>query len=194
MSREWASRSIGSAEQGYINYLFRGRHGTPFQMVEFTFRVYGPLALAEEWGRLGTTLIRRSGLEPNFEIPSPDEMVTRCGEPGRYTLEPMNAGDADLVKGHMQMAYATAFDQYRIMVRRGLDEKVARNVLPLGTYTEFIWKVNLLNLLDLLALPVICKLVERVVPAAVTAWEQFKMPKRGDFHDCDTCDHHARTR
>lgn len=204
------SLKLGSPERGLIGYLMRNRHGSPFEMVEFKFRVACPIGVAREWFRhriasYNEVSTRYVELKDEFYIPSPDDMRTRVGPPGHYTFEPMNPGDADLTKGDMQFAYAVAWDQYQKMIQRGVALEVARNVLPLGIYTQFIWKINLRSLLNFLSLrlgttalleirqcaELVRKLSGPIAPNAFRAWDVLNRPSGEDFHDCDACDYHV---
>jgi thymidylate synthase (FAD) len=203
------SSSMGSRERGLIGYLMRNKHGSPFEMVEFKFRVSCPIAVAREWMRhriasYNEVSTRYVELPEEFYIPSSGDMRTRVGSPGHYTYEPMNAGDADAAKGDFQYAYSVAWDIYQKMVKRGDALEQARNVLPLGVYTQFIFKVNLRSLMNFLSLrlhstalleirqcsQLVYKLAEPIAPHAFNAWERGNRPSGEDMHDCDACDYH----
>ena len=51
----------------------------------------------------------------------------------------------------MQMC-EKAFEAYRLMLEAGLAREVARNVLPLATYTQFFFKTNARSLMNFLSL------------------------------------------
>src|SRR5688500_15428816 len=42
---------LSVADSGVLNYLMRERHGTPFEMVWFKFRVRAPIGVIWEWVR-----------------------------------------------------------------------------------------------------------------------------------------------
>ena len=43
-------------------------------------------------------------------------------------------------------------DAYKSLLRRGVSREQARGILPLSTYTEAVWKIDLHNLMHFLAL------------------------------------------
>lgn len=143
---------------GLINYLMKNRHGTPFEMVEFKFRVKAPIFVFREWHRHRVASInewsgRYSKLEPEFYIPSPDYFRTQVGKPGAYTFEPID--DPVLVEtarsqieSHCKIGYAL----YEALLENGIAKEQARIHLPVNTYSVMIWKTNLRALMNFLSL------------------------------------------
>lgn len=202
------SREMGSRERGLMNYLMREHHGTPFEMVDFKFRVHVPIGVSREWMRhrdsYNEISTRYVEMEPTFYFPENENVRTQVGKPGHYTFETMNHGDASDALGMMNLAYQTAWKQYTAMLKLGVAKEVARNVLPLGIYTQFIWKVNLRSLLNFLKLrlgptalleirqcaQMVFDLIEPIAPATITAWEAWSRPGGEELHTCDACDYH----
>lgn len=184
------SLAMGPNESGLLKYLMREHHGTPFEMVVFRFRVRCPIGVSREWmrhriGSFNEQSTRYVEMEPDFYLPEGDAVRTQVGKAGRYTFEPLQ--NVEQVQQAMLAAYDDAYDAYQALLRMGVAKELARNVLPLGLLTEFVWTVNLRSLLNFLALRTapaalreirdlateVEQLARTVVPVAMGAWDEF---------------------
>jgi thymidylate synthase (FAD) len=203
-------RALRPADAGLIRYLMREHHGTPFEMVDFKFRVRVPIGVAREWmrhriGSYNEVSTRYVKMDDEFYLPAGDALRTQVGKPGHYTFEPLPLSVAALTAQRMSRAYSEAYGAYCALLEQGAAKEVARNVLPLGLYTQFIWKINGRSLMNFLSLRLapnalleirqcaeqVYELVKPVTPVMWEAWEQYRRPGGESFHDCDACDVHA---
>lgn len=145
------------ANQGLVRMLMRDRHGSPFESPIFQFQVQCPIFVAREFFRhriasYNEVSGRYQVLEGKFYVPSPDRPLRQIGKPGAYTFE---AGSYEqylkTVSAHKRVA-VTAWDEYQVLLESGIAKEVARNVLPLSTYTKFYVNFNLRSLLNFLSL------------------------------------------
>lgn len=141
-----------SDDRSLIRYLLRNRHTTPFEMVEFKFRVKCPIFVARQLMRHRTASIneisaRYSVIENEYYVPSPFRTQSTTNKQG--SEEPLE--DFDITSRYIQSC-EMAFNAYKQMLDRGVSRELARCVLPQATYTEFYWKINLHNLLHFLKL------------------------------------------
>lgn len=144
---------------GLINYLMMNRHGTPFEMVQFTFHVECPIFEAREWfrHRIGS-FNERSGryvqFEPKFYLPT--SLRTQKGKPGAYTYEPLidlnKPWIHDNLLSIMDSSYQRSYDTYFELMKNGVAKEQARLVLPAALITGFYWSVNLRSLMNFLSL------------------------------------------
>jgi thymidylate synthase (FAD) len=158
-----------SEDKGLINYLLRHRHTTPFEMCEIKFHIKLPIFIARQWIRHRTANVneysaRYSILDREFYIPHPEHLAaqSQTNKQGRSTiLEGEEAKKAlDILTSDAERAY----DHYIYLLnendeghpqdpnRLGLARELARMNLPLNTYTQWYWKVDLHNLLHFLNL------------------------------------------
>lgn len=182
-------RTLLPADAGLINYLMKNRHGTPFEMVVFTFRVKCPIGVSREWmrhriGSFNEVSTRYVEMEPDFYVPKEEAIRRQIGKPGHYVMEPFPQDEAHGIDACFQQAYRDAYAMYQNMLSWGVAKELARNVLPLGLMTQFIWTVNLRSLLNFLSLRThptalleirqeaeeVERLARTVVPVAMTAW------------------------
>lgn len=153
---------LPEGDQKLIDYLIREEHGTPFEHNFFRFRVRAPIFVLREWHRhrIGVSINEESGryveLREESWTPSPGEIRVRQGRPGRYRYEAADPELAEEASSRQEALHRTAMEEYRWQLERGVAPEVARNVLPLGTYSEMIWSCNarsLMNFIHLRAAP-----------------------------------------
>lgn len=141
-----------SDDRALIRYLMRHNHTTPFEMVEFKFRIRCPIFVARQHMRHRTASInevsaRYSVIDDVYYTPSPFRTQSSTNKQG--SDEPME--DWEVLSWYVESC-EKAFQTYRKMLDKGVSRELARCVLPQSTYTEFYWKVNLHNLLHYLKL------------------------------------------
>jgi len=142
---------------GLIRYLMRNRHTSPFEMVEFKFHVKAPIFVARQWFRHRTGSFNE--VSARYSI-LPDEVYS----PAAASIEAQavdnkqgrQPGLTDSVQEFAAMTLkavpAHAFADYQTLIELGVAGELARMILPVSTYTEFIWKVDLLNLMKFIQL------------------------------------------
>jgi len=136
-------------------YLMEHHHTTPFEMVEFKFRVKCPLFVARQWMRHRTWSFnevsrRYTSNDIDFFVPE----TWRLQSGGNKQSSNQKADeltttllDSLLVKYHYQ-----CLTHYSEALRAGIGKEQARVFLPQSMYTEFIGKVDAHNLLHFLRL------------------------------------------
>jgi thymidylate synthase (FAD) len=146
-----------SDDRGLIRYLLRHRHTTPFEMVELKFLARVPMDTWRQWIRHRTANVNEYSTRYSLAIDSaqrtpPDEWraqatSNRQGSAGfldRELGEKLTAEEAQL---HVDVRRA-----YERRIELGVAREQARKDLPLATYTEAYWKIDLHNLLHFLSL------------------------------------------
>ncbi len=144
-------------DDGLLGYLMRERHGTPFEMVQLQFRVRAPIGVVWEWVRhriasYNVMSTRYVEWDVDYYVPMAEEWRTQVGKVGHYTFEQMDEASAHECFKAYVAAMESAFDYYGILIEKGLAKEVARNVLPMGAMTEFIWSINARSMLNFLSL------------------------------------------
>lgn len=140
------SQEMTERDAGLIRFLMRERHGSPFEHGYFRFIVKAPLFVVREHHRhrAGHSYNEWSGryseMEPEFYVP--DFVRTQVGKPGAYTFEPVDETTRDLAREEIEAQASSAFEAYERMLEQGVAKEVARAVLPLNTYTKYLWSCN----------------------------------------------------
>lgn len=176
--------------RGLIRYLRRHKHTTPSEMVELKFHCCMPIFIARQWIRHRTANVNeysgRYSLVPTlFYSPEASQLQTqsRANNQGR-SGQPVDAGlyaEASRRWGGIRRE-ATA--TYEWLTEHDVARELARIDLPLSTYTQWYWKIDLHNLLHFLTLRVdehaqweiqqygrvMAGMLKRVAPLSYEAW------------------------
>jgi thymidylate synthase (FAD) len=147
-----------SEDRGLIRYLLRNRHTTPFEMCELKLHVRIPMDAWRQMIRHRTANVNEYSTRYSEAID--DKQCTSDGGWRRQSksnkqgsgdfLDPLEDGRhlTDMEKQFHSMAA----DVYSDRIARGVAREQARKDLPLSTYTEAYWKMDLHNLLHYLSL------------------------------------------
>jgi len=146
-----------SDDRGLIRYLLRHRHTTPFEMAEIKLLVRVPMDCWRQWIRHRTANVNEYSTRYSLAI---DAMQTTEPDAWRTQATQNRQGSAGLLDAEhgAQLTAAEADFQrsarelYEQRIALGIAREQARKDLPLSTYTEAYWKVDLHNLLHFLAL------------------------------------------
>jgi thymidylate synthase (FAD) len=155
-----------SSDRGLINYLMRMRHTSPFEMCELKLHVKLPIFVARQWIRHRTASVneysaRYSVLDDEFYLPAPEHLATQSTANRQGRAEVLEEPAAALALESIESNAAEAYTRYVALLnegeaadpdRAGLARELARAVLPLNTYTQWYWKIDLHNLLHFVAL------------------------------------------
>lgn len=144
---------------GLINFLMKNKHATPFEHVVFNFYVKCPIFVAREWFRHRWSSFNEMSMryhvpeKIDYYIPSSEDLRKQVGKPGSYSFEKINDMSIHLkTVSLMEQVYALSNNVYRDLLQMGVAKEIARSVLPVGQYTEFVWTVNLRSLINFLSL------------------------------------------
>lgn len=157
-----------SGDRGLIRYLMANRHTTPFEMCEIKFRVRCPMDCWRQWIRHRTANVNEYSTRYSIAIDAmqktaPDRWRRQSGKNKQgsegFFDEEMGArftqDEADL-QVHARQVYEdrlTEYGEYELDNKEGgVAREQARKDLPLSTYTEAYWKIDLHNLFHFLGL------------------------------------------
>jgi thymidylate synthase (FAD) len=187
----YAGCQMSSSDVHLLRYLMRMRHTSPFEMCELKFKVVAPIFVARQWmrhrtGSFNEQSARYSELEDRCYVPAVEHLQAQSttNKQGR-DVNPVC--QAAVVRELMVQTNDDAYRTYRDLLQLGVAREVARMVLPVSIYTEFIWKVNLHNLLHFCHLrsdshaqyeirvyaDAIVGILEQVFPVTVQAWKDY---------------------
>ena len=146
-----------SEDRGLIRYLLRHRHTTPFEMCEIKLHVRVPMDCWRQWIRHRTANVNEYSTRYSIAIDAaqrtkPDEwrlqgVINRQGSEGQ-----LDAAEGERLSKQEAEFHASTRQMYQDRLDIGVAREQARKDLPLSTYTEAYWKVDLHNLLHFLAL------------------------------------------
>lgn len=177
-------------DRGLLRYLMRHKHTSPFEMVEYKFHIKLPIFVARQWIRHRTANVneysgRYSEMPDHFYLPDIDQVrvQSQMNRQGRAEI-PMPVQMADEIIENFAQKQQMLHDDYQDLLSKDVARELARINLPLSTYTEWYWKIDLHNLFHFLRLrldkhaqyeirvyaEIISDIVKQTVPLA---WESF---------------------
>jgi thymidylate synthase (FAD) len=146
-----------SDDRTLIRYLMRHRHTTPFEMAEIKLLVRVPMDCWRQWIRHRMASVNEYSTRYSIAI---DSAQATAPNQWRSQAETNRQGSGELLPSELgqQLSDAERHLQdecrriYQERLDRGVAREQARKDLPLATYTEAYWKVDLHNLLNFLVL------------------------------------------
>ena len=186
-----------SEDRTLIRYLMRHSHTTPLEMVEFKFHCKMPIFVARQWIRHRTASVnevsgRYSEVKDEWYVPELENIRAQSKTNKQGGEEQLPPELANEIRENYALNSGEAFDCYSAALTAGVSRELARINLPLSTYTEWYWKIDLHNLLHFLALrcdshaqyeirvfaEAMLKLITPIVPLTIEAWNDYH-PMRG---------------
>ena len=180
-----------SEDRALIRYLLRNQHTTPFEMCTLKLHLRVPMDTWRQWIRHRTASVNEYSTRYSIAI---DRAQQTAADQWRMQALDNKQGSGDFFGSDIgrqlsddeQKLQQLAKNIYNDRLERGVAREQARKDLPLSTYTEAFWQMDLHNLLHFLALRMDAhaqleirryaevigeEIVSRWVPVA---WEAFK--------------------
>lgn len=191
----WRAGEDEGSDARLIRYLWKNRHTSPFEAVEFQFEVKAPIFVLRQWHRHRTwsyneLSARYRELPEEYYVPDPELVgVQSLNNKQARDIEGMTQGELHRREAQCESVHeqnAAAFALYRDLLADGWPRELARSVLPVATYSHMFAKVDLKNLLSFLDLrchahaqheirvyaEAMRDLAREVVPVCLAAWEE----------------------
>lgn len=126
-----------------LEHLMKSGHESPFEHIVFTFHVKCPIFVARQWMRHRIASYnelsgRYTELHDEFYLPDFEKRIDK--------------GQSEKARQIFEQAYEVSYQCYKQLLEVGFQREIARLVLPLATYTQFIWTVNGRSLMNFLSL------------------------------------------
>jgi thymidylate synthase (FAD) len=179
-----------------IRYLMRNWHTSPFEMVEFKFHCKMPIFCARQWVRHRTASLneysgRYSEMPDECYMPEASRIQTQ-DEWNHQASSGETIEGPEALQGYMKQEQEAVFANYHDYLSCGAAREIARINLPLSTYTQWYWKMDLHNLFHFLRLRMdehaqwemrqyanaIFEIIKQVVPMSCEAFEDYRLNAR----------------
>lgn len=181
-----------SETRGLIRYLQRHRHSSPLEMVELKFHMIMPIFVARQIIRHRTANVneqsgRYSLLPMLFYTPEEENFkaqsqANKQGRDGELSSEVYTHA---VENWNLSRAHAT--ELYTDLAEAEVARELARIDLPLSTYTQWYWKIDLHNLFHFLTLRcdshaqyecrvfanAMAGMAKRLAPLAFEGWQDY---------------------
>jgi len=181
--------------RGLIRYLRRHKHTTPSEMVELKFHCCMPIFVARQWIRHRTANVnemsgRYSLLPMLFYTPEKANFQpqSKTNNQGRAGAE-FSGLFYETASQRWQENRVAQAGMYEWLTGHDVAREIARIDLPLSTYTQWYWKIDLHNLMHFLGLRVdkhaqyeirvfgtiMAGMMKRVSPLSFEAWMDYEV-------------------
>ncbi|MEL3905954.1 MAG: FAD-dependent thymidylate synthase [Treponema sp.] len=179
-------------DAGLIDYLLRHQHTSPFEQVVLTFHLKMPIFVARQWIRHRTARLneisgRYSIMQNECYLPAAEDIAfqstdNRQGRQSRAAAPEVREAVQSALKEQQEYTYR----EYQKLIGGNIARELARINLPLSTYTELYWQIDLNNLFHFLKLRcdshaqkeirdyafVLLDICRKVVPIAAQSFEK----------------------
>jgi thymidylate synthase (FAD) len=144
-------------DRGLIRYLMRHHHTTPFEMCEIKLHVRVPMDTWRQWIRHRTANVNEYSTRYSIAI---DEALTTEPDNWRFQTAKNKQGSlgflpkdtGEILSREEKDLQNMARSVYDKRLSLGVAREQARKDLPLSTFTEAYWKIDLWNLFHFLEL------------------------------------------
>lgn len=173
-----------------IEFLMKHHHTSPFEHNQLSFRVKCPTFVMRQWIRhrmnsYNEISYRYVKAPLEFYVPAQwryQDTQNRQGSVGAFE-------DEELKKAYLH-SLEVAKNTYEHLLEKGVAREIARGLLPVCTYTEFIFTCNLHSLMNFMKLRLepgaqweirvfaqaLLKLALPHFPVSLGAWKKLYMP------------------
>lgn len=142
-------------DRNLIRYMLRHGHTSPFEQVEFKFHCKMPIFVARQWVRHRTASLneysgRYSEIPEECYIPTLDRFQeqSQTNKQGSSNKQI----EATWILDNMKKEQKSTFSNYHSYLQTGLSREISRINLPVSSYTQWYWKMDLHNLFHFLKL------------------------------------------
>ena len=140
-----------------LRYLMRNHHDTPYEMIDLKFYVRCPMDVWRQWIRHRAAHVNEYSTRYSVAI---DSMATTNPDEWRLQDAKNKQGSDGFISEDVGRRLCEKEEDLQRVSRRvyedrlkaGVAREQSRKDLPLSTYTEAIWKIDLRNLLNFLRL------------------------------------------
>lgn len=187
---EWRTGEDEGKDEKLINYLYKNRHTSPFESVNFTFYIKAPIFVFRQWHRHRTwayneVSARYTALPEEYYVPAGDKIGWQSHTNKQMRVDG-DRDDQEYVRSLIDAQCMHAFQTYRELIDKGVARELARSVLPVNTYSKMFAKVDLHNLFHFCRLRLhehaqyeiqvyaeaMLEQIEPIVPLAVKAFKE----------------------
>jgi len=174
-----------------LDYLMRNQHTSPFEMVEFKFRVKAPLVVFWQWVRHRTfhfqSINSQSGRYSEFtegEVYQPYKWRKQSTSNHQGSSGLIDSDESDALDIVLDQHYKSCFEKYNYALEVGVAKEMARLFLPaFAVYYTWIVKVDMHNLFAFLKLRLADDVQDEMYEYAVAIFHLAKIyaPKSFDL-------------
>lgn len=143
------------ADKKLLQYLWRNKHTSPFEMATIKLKVHCPLFVRSQWMRHRTfsyNEVSRRYTSENLEFYFPTDWRTQSNDNKQMSSGVVDDDDWFFYNDSLQILVNGAVKFYNAAIELGIAREQARMALPQNLYTTFIASGNLRNWLHFIEL------------------------------------------
>ena len=143
-------------DKGLLNYLYRNRHTSPFEMVKISMNIKMPIFVMRQYVRhrmqnLNEVSARYTQLPSEFYIPEKWRIQDTKNKQGSLEVGEDQLNH-EFYTEEVKKFCDDAYDLYQNLIDSGISREMARMVLPINIYTEIYSTWDMKNLLHFISL------------------------------------------
>lgn len=180
------STQISERDQKLINFLIEHDHTSPFEHNQLSFRIKAPIFVVRQWMRHRMNSYNEISyryVKAPVEFYVPPFWRKQDSANKQSSIEEFQ--DESLRAAYLA-SIETSYKAYEQLLQAGVGRELARGLLPLCTYTEFIYTCNLHSLMHFIRLRThkgaqaeirayahaLLKIAREYFPASIAAFEK----------------------
>ena len=168
-----------NTDKNLIDFLMRHKHTSPFEMIDFKFHIKVPIFVFRQWIRHRTASVNEISAryaELGGEFYTPHELLSQAINNRQCSGNELT--DVKLKQEFFALCKnPQSYKDYKQMLdNNGVSREIARIILPLNTYTEAYWKIDLHNLFHFLRLRMSNDAQKEIVEYADTIYTKIVKP------------------
>lgn len=142
-------------DRNLIRYLMRHEHTTPFEMCEVKYHIKLPIFVMRQLVRHRTASLneysaRYSVVTDEFYVPEPSVLKAQSRTNKQGRAGDLDDAQRDHIINDMRRTWDSTYALYEQFINDAdLARETARQILPVGGYTECYWKADLKNFLHM---------------------------------------------
>ncbi len=176
-----------------INYLYKHKHTSPFEMVKFKFHVKAPIFVARQWfrhrmGNYNEISGRYSELKDDIYYADKVSSQSKINKQLSSNDDISNKERIKFLISNTKVNNKIQYTNYKELIEEGVSRETARINLPLSLFTEFYFSIDLHNLLNFIKLrnsknaqyeikeyaSAIQAIIEPLCPITMKAYNEYK--------------------
>lgn len=146
------SNTVSDRDKKLIAFLLDHNHTSPFEHNQFSFRIKAPIFVVRQWMRHRMNSYNEISyryVKAALEFYIPPKWRSQDTKNKQASIGSFD--NAEFTE-KFKLAIASSVETYEYLLENGVGREIARSVLPLTTYTEFIFTCNLHSLFHFLKL------------------------------------------
>ena len=196
--------TLKDGDDKLINYLVRNKHDSPLRHSHITFRIKAPEFVMRQWYKhvVGATFtptgftendhawneVSGRYVEYKDEFYTPDKARMQSKNNKQCSTD-VSIEDEESAINIFKEVNKKAWENYNLLLSKGVSREQARMVLPLSFYTEVIWTASLQAVLNFISLrdhphsqheireyaTIMKEMVREIAPITMEAWNKHRV-------------------